>query len=159
MAAAHQPPKLGQTGSPDDAKWEGTVIKAFCRRLRDCGDVKFVRTVGFAKIRKTASEGQNDGLHTADTGRKKMRVNQELHSGNFRVVPWPMPGTWCSGPLGKVRALPRERALATASTVAWMFSLGDQASIRERAAVPILESLWRSAKASVSNWARAATCW
>src|SRR6266852_9356460 len=124
----------------------------------DC-HIKLCRAVRHPKPRETADQRKDDAFHTAHAWCKEMGVDQELHSGNFRVIPWPMPGTWCSGPLGKVRALPRERALTTASTVAWMFSLGDQASIRERAAVPILESLWRSATASVSNCASAATCW
>jgi len=71
----NESPKPHEAWLADDAKWKGTVLGVPNWSLRDERDFKLWRAVRIAQCGKTARQRENDGLDTADTRRKEVRID------------------------------------------------------------------------------------
>jgi len=84
ISPTNQSPELAEIRLADNSERKHVIFEIVRASLCYDGEVKLGGTVGLAKIGKAASQGQNDRFDAADTGCKKVRVDQELHPGLLR---------------------------------------------------------------------------
>src|SRR5260370_841588 len=73
-------PELRKAWQAHDAKRMHTVIVVPGRSLRGQRNFKLRGAVRITEFREASRKRKHDGLNAADTGREKMRINEQLHS-------------------------------------------------------------------------------
>src|SRR3984893_6293051 len=83
IGSADELAKTRESRLADHTEGEHVVIEVALWSLRDDGNCELPRAVRSTKLRESAGKAQHNCFHAADTRHKEVRIDQELHWGDF----------------------------------------------------------------------------
>src|SRR5580692_10991527 len=130
IGSANQIPQVDEIGLADNFERKGQIVKFLRWSLRRERDFEFQISASRAQPGEATRQRQNDRFDAADTRRKEMRIDEQLHSRSFSGPAGEVGAPLESGSAAPGRGFFRETAFLMASNVAATFSRGDHVVMR-----------------------------